>query len=356
MEIVLGTILSYLVSLAANLRTNAILARREERLREQLKREDALRKALASTRPLREELRAACAELARDRHHLGVTPQEEPLWRLLSDDAFQVDLVEWLMAGGIEEGNAAKERLLRRMEIALAHTSASPEQIAFLRSGYFDAVDRAVFTHPILAHWRHQLSLDYLREQVAVLRRRAEEAAGVYSPEKQKAALDRYCEKALAAWDIIDLSNLPEGDIHIATQKLLLRQLYMPLRIEVEPTKLGEGDEAALARLEEQREVRRHREAGHLFTDEPDRPNRPESRAPVGERLGASRRLVVLGDPGGGKTTMLRWMATAYLLRHKGDDAFSQLPDTQTLPQPALDSCAHPLPRPGRGGPMPFLH
>jgi predicted NACHT family NTPase len=63
--------------------------------------------------------------------------------------------------------------------------------------------------------------------------------------------------------------------------------------------------------LEEQREARRHREAGHLFADGPDRPDRTESRSPVGERLGASRRLVVLGDPGGGKTTMLRWMATA---------------------------------------------
>jgi len=210
METVLGTIISYLISLAAGLRTDAILARHEEKLREQLQQEDALRKALASTRSLREELRAACAELARNRQHLGVPSQEEPLWRLLSDDIFQADLAEWLMAGGIEEGDAVKERLLRRMETALAHTGASPEQVAFLRSGYFDAVEKAVFAHPILAHWRHQLSLDYLREQVAVLRRRAEEGAGVYSPEKQKSALDRYCEKALAAWDIIDLSNLPE--------------------------------------------------------------------------------------------------------------------------------------------------
>jgi hypothetical protein len=141
METILSTILAYLVGLAANLRTEAILGRREERLREQLKREDLLRKALASTRPLREEVRVACAELARNRHALGVTPQEEPLWGLLSDDTFQADLVEWLMAGGIDEGDTVKERLLQRMETSLLHTSASPEQIAFLRGLYFFGFD-----------------------------------------------------------------------------------------------------------------------------------------------------------------------------------------------------------------------
>src|SRR5207237_1079327 len=134
---------------------------------------------------------------------------------------------------------------------------------------YFEAIEKAVYAHPILAHWRHQLSLDYLREQMAVLRQRADEAVGIYSPEKQKAALERYCAKALAAWDIIDLSNLPEGDVHMASQKLLLRQLYMPLRIEVEPTNRGEGDDMTLVRLEELREARRHLEAGHVFHDEP---------------------------------------------------------------------------------------
>ena len=93
------------------------------------------------------------------------------------------------------------------------------------------------------------------------------------------------------------------------------------------------GDDAPLARLEQQRDARRHREAGHLFQGERDQSSRPESRSPVGECLSASRRLVVLGDLGGGKTTMLRWMATAYLLRHNEDNAFSQIPDTQTLPK-----------------------
>ena len=331
-ELLLPNLLAYLISLAAGERSAALAESREREINEALERNEALREALASTHSVRSDLRAACIELAQNRARLGVTPAEEPLWQLLSDEVFQEDLAEWLMAGGIEEGTAAKSRVLQTIEAALERGGAGPEQIASLRTGYFERVEKAVFAHPVLAHWRHQLSLDYLREQVAVLRQSAEEAAGVYSPAKKKAVIGRYCDKALVLWDIIDLSNLPAGDIHMATQKLLLRQLYMPLRVEVEPIQRREANDATLVRLEEQREVRRHREAGHLLVDESDQPGRRNVRCPVGERLAAFRQLVVLGDPGGGKTTMLRWMATAYLLRHKGDAAFKQVPDTQTLP------------------------
>ena len=336
-------ILSYLIGLAANESTAAIQQRRKESLFKQIENEEVLRKALASRRSIKDDLGAACIELARNRSEFGVTRQEEPLWRLLSDDVFQNSLVEWFKAGGISEGNAVKEHLLQVMEHALFEGGASSEQIAFLKTDYFEALDKAVFSRPMLAHWRHQLSLDYLRGQMDTLRRFAEEAAGVYSPDRQQAAIDSYCEKSLDAWDIVDLSNLPEPDIELATQKLLLRQLYMPLRITVKSAIRMEGDDDALTNLEERREIRHRREAGHLFRNELDVPRRNESRSPVGECLNASRRLVVLGDPGGGKTTLLRWMATAYLLRNKGDDAFSKMPDTQTLPDrrwiPVLIRC-----------------
>ena len=326
MEAVLGILLAYFISLAANERSAAIHKGRENALKEALETEETLRKALASRRSLREELRGACNELARNRDRLGVTREEEPLWRLLRDDVFQADLAEWLMAGGIEEGNAVKARLLATLERVLTQDGASPKRIEFLQTRYFDALDKAIFSHPALAHWRHQLSLDYLREQVAVLRKRADEAAGVYTPEKQKEALDHYCEKALRSWDIIELGNLPEGDISIVGEKLL-RQLYVPLRIRVEARDRKEDAEAALAKLEEERDVRRHLEAGHGAFNASD-----ETLPSVGERLDASHRLVVLGDPGGGKTTLLRWMATAYLLHYKSDPAFGQIPDTSTLP------------------------
>jgi len=338
----IGALLNFLISLAANGVTSAALLARRKKLDESLADEETLQKALISQRPLHEEVQLTCVELARNRDKLGVSRDEEPLWSLLSDDIFQNDLVEWLMAGGIEEGKAVKARLIESMTAALSRSGAPSERIEFLRTQYFEALDRAVFSNPILVAWRHQLSLDYLREQVALLRRMAEEAAGVYSQQKRQAALESYCEKALKAWDIIDLSNLPEGDIHMATQELLLRQLYMPLRINVEDPREGASDKGALAQVEESRNARRLWEAGRRWLGGPP-PADAKERFSIGQRLGVARRLVVLGDPGGGKTTMARWMATVYLLRYRGDVTWRQVPDAETLPDrhwiPVLVRC-----------------
>ena len=326
-------IIHYVVVLAVHVSTIAVEKICEHKLTNTLKKKKDLEKALASIRSIRDEVRASCIELAKNRTRTGVSKTEESLWALLADDSFQADLSTWLITGAIEEGNEVKERLLNSMEAALSDAGATPEQITFLKTQYFETIEKTIFSNQTLANWRNQRSFDYLSEQVAVLRKHAEEAAGVFPPEKQKQAIDHYCEKALSSWDIVDLCNLPEGDIHIATQQLLLRQLYMPLRIEVDPTRSDEGEDSALKKLEKEREYRRLREAGRISSDESEYRDREKKRVPVGERLDAAQRLVVLGDPGGGKTTMLRWMATAYLLRHKGDnDVFNEIPDVQTLP------------------------
>jgi hypothetical protein len=140
-----SSILSYLISLAANNRTDAMFATRDKALRKKLEHKDALRDALAATRSLREDLRVACTELARRQHKRGVPAKEKPLWGLLNDDAFQSDLTEWFMAGGIEEGNAVRERLVERMQTVLTQANGDPSQIAFLKDGYFEAVDKPFF-------------------------------------------------------------------------------------------------------------------------------------------------------------------------------------------------------------------
>jgi predicted NACHT family NTPase len=142
----------------------------------------------------------------------------------------------------------------------------------------------------------------------------------------------RYRDVALQAFDIIDLANLPENDRHLAAKDLELRRLYVALHVEVEAPAEAELSEAHLLALEERR-------VGRFIHFRRDRSNR----VPVGQRLGASRRLVVLGDPGAGKTTLLRWLATAYLLRLQHDAGLTELPDADTLPDqdwlPVLVRC-----------------
>jgi hypothetical protein len=46
------------------------------------------------------------------------------------------------MAGGIDEGVPVKARLPGRIEAALTQAGASPEQIASLRTSYFDSLER----------------------------------------------------------------------------------------------------------------------------------------------------------------------------------------------------------------------
>ena len=146
------------------------------------------------------------------------------------------------------------------------------------------------------------------------------------SPLQSNAAEQRYRELALESCDIIDLANLPESDRHLATRKLELRRLYVPLRVRVE-AESDEDEEAALLALEQSRtrDSWEPKLSGPSFLS-------GVMRVPVGERLGKARRLVVLGDPGSGKSTLLRWIATAYLLRLKRESDWKDLPDVATLP------------------------
>jgi hypothetical protein len=124
-------------------------------------------------------------------------------------------------------------------------------------------------------------------------------------------AEQRYCDLLLATCDIVNLGNLPE-DRKIVQQPLALRRLYVPLsmRVELETRRL-----ALMKGNIDIKEISRERES-----------------VSVGERLAKSQRLVVLGDPGSGKTTLTRWISTAYLLRRKRDPAWKDLPDVKTLP------------------------
>ena len=106
----------------------------------------------------------------------------------------------------------------------------------------------------------------------------------------------------------------------------------MPLRLAFEPAQREPSEDALVSKLKELRSVSRRIDAGHSTARAPGQMGAMGTPMAIGERLATSQRLVVLGDPGGGKTTMLRWLATVYLLRHKNDPAVDQIPDAPTLP------------------------
>lgn len=102
----------------------------------------------------------------------------------------------------------------------------------------------------------------------------------------------------------------------------------MLLRIGFEVRQSERDDHEVLIRYQQHRQSQRLRDAGRAAaTDSPTLAAIGDPVA-IGERLGPSLRLVVLGDPGGGKSTMMRWLATAYLQRHP--DALSPLLGNET--------------------------
>jgi formylglycine-generating enzyme required for sulfatase activity len=342
MDLITGYILNHFLGLAANLHSDYIITAQKDRQAAQFLEADQARKALEAWRSIADDVRIACLELADHHEQLWVSPAQQQLRPLLRDSSFHQDFVEWLQVGAIEEGEPVKARMIQKMEALLSGAEISEEQRQFLHSHFFSALDKAVFADDVLSRWRFELSLRFLREQVAEGRRLAEEAAGKYAPERQLAALEAYCRHALLSWDIIDLASLP-NDPDIATQKLLLRQLYMPLRISFEAQQPDRDDQGMLVNLEQQREASRLRDAGRRDAREAHAIHALSVPVAIGERLGTGQRFVVLGDPGGGKTTMLRWLATAYLLRHTNDLTARGLPDAETLPDqswiPVLIRC-----------------
>lgn len=129
----------------------------------------------------------------------------------------------------------------------------------------------------------------------------------VREQDARERALAEYLRVLRKFCDIVNLSGLPEDDRHLAMQRFLLRQLYVPLRLHIEAPGESEPGEKALQEIEQRREARRRWEAGLVKEAAAAGRREPTS---LGDLLARHPRVVVLGDPGAGKTTLLRWLAT----------------------------------------------
>lgn len=200
------------------------------------------------------------------------------------------------------------------------------------RSAYLEILDWGT---SIAEHWQDP-ALAAARLCAALAARYPSVTRSDVRPD-ELAAEERYRSLMLANYDIYDWSGLPQRDIRLTSSKLELRRLYVGLRVIVESSTDTGLDPGRLDMMEYEREEQRGTWASHrarhgvLFS-----PELLRARFALGERLAASRRLVVLGDPGSGKSTLLKWIATAYLLRLRRDPDWQDLPDVSTLPDTDL--------------------
>ncbi len=352
MDLIFSSLLSFLISAAANVATDAINDI-YELFQKTIKQNPGGLDKIQSRKTLMEQLELVGVEIARNKVASGIPKVEQHLFDLLLDPIFQGEIASWFLTFRPVEKKKAELELSQRMEAALKLGGADDKSVEHFKKEYFQYIETQVFQNHVLAAWRLSLQLNEafermdelesiihkegkktrskIRIELETLRqeirdmatRRVNLETTHFTEEQRRRAVDHYCELALESCDIIDLANMPEGDRYIAGVKKELRHLYVPLRVQVEVSADHELKEIELEKIEKQRDVIRF--LG--FSD-----NKKKNCSPLGKRISEAGRLVILGDPGGGKTTLMRWIATAYLLRRKKDNAFNDIPDVKSLP------------------------
>lgn len=195
------------------------------------------------------------------------------------------------------------------------------------RNAYLEMLDWGA---SVAEYWQDP-ALAVTRLLVTLAERYPARNGGGGSRPDHRAAEERYRSLMLANYDIYDWSGLPQRDPRLTSSKLELRRLYVALRVFVESSADIGLDPAQFEVLEYVRAEQRGMWAFQRGRGAEAWPREPP-RVPIGDRMAASRRIVVLGDPGSGKSTLLKWIATAYLLRLRRDPDWQDLPDVRTLP------------------------
>jgi len=132
-----------------------------------------------------------------------------------------------------------------------------------------------------------------------------------------ESAIDRYHTYLESEYGSIQIEGLPT-DQELGTRRLKLEELYTPLHLQplvLETTPLGTGQDEP-------------------FQDAmpSDLSKREPERLPVGSVLAKHPRVAVLAPPGGGKSTLLKRVATAYASKERSSLVQDQLPKREWLP------------------------
>lgn len=323
-SLLVEVVLSYLINLATSFRADAILKSQQDQATTELLRAKNLKDI-----ELFHSMDAFTAELIsvsdsviqQTKTTLQLDGKHAPLLRLFEDYKFLNELAKWLVLGQHGEGEQARKSLETRMIATLRGCGTKPELVTEFQKTFFTLIEHDLARNPTLAHWRQEALLKALHGKVDTVLEIIDKR---FTPEQLQHALIRYRDLTLKFCDILDLAGLPEDDRHLVTKNFVLRNFYVPLRMRVEMTALTEED---LIKLELRRESERLQAAGREKGEQENL-----DRVAVGERLQQNSHFVVLGDPGAGKTTLIRWLITAYLLKMKQDVDFAQLPDVKTLP------------------------
>jgi HEAT repeat protein len=227
---------------------------------------------------------------------------------------------------------AAGSELVERL--AHAARANGPHRLFIIQMEAGASLKRFAFSEKVAQYWQNPNTA--ITDLIASLLQHYPVGGSDSHTSFASIAEKRYRDLLLDTCDIISLTNLPDQDRHLAerAQKLKLRSIYIPLRLQSEVSARPEatadnGPGEKLLHALEQSRLETRRGTSHQN-------RRGVNRVSIGECLMKAKRMVVLGDPGAGKTTLIQWIATALLLRFNQDAYWKELPDMHTLPSPNL--------------------
>jgi len=141
--------------------------------------------------------------------------------------------------------------------------------------------------------------------------------------EKEGVALARahYLEYLSKECGEIELAGLP-ADQDAGSKRLRLENIFVPLHLV----------RASQSKPEQSQQAEGPTSAAHPDALEFEAASVVDRRRPVGEVIAEHPRLAILGLPGGGKSTLLKRLATAYAFPKRRSKVDDQLPDRDWLP------------------------